>query len=138
MATPMAPATLDVNPDWGALLSQLTPTINLQNPQIQYQLVFSLLVFLRLSLQEFLAFLFESTIPAVKHRAGMFIGYSKSNRFAPERIFCAWHGCFPKSIPYLCHESPGFYFFARRVLAARDMKYRSGCKPDQGLNHWIQ
>ncbi|KAJ7789549.1 hypothetical protein B0H14DRAFT_2627145 [Mycena olivaceomarginata] len=70
------------------LLSQLTPTVNLQNPQIQCQLVFSLLVFLGLSLREFLAFLFESTIP----EAGMFMGYRKSNRFAPEQIFRAWHG----------------------------------------------
>ncbi|KAJ7663559.1 hypothetical protein B0H14DRAFT_3539893 [Mycena olivaceomarginata] len=99
-----SPATLegfDVNPDWGALLSQISPAPNIQNPQIQCQLVFSLLLFLGLSIQEFLIFLFQSTLPVVKHRAGMFMGSHKKNGFAPGRIFRAWHDCFPGSIPYL-------------------------------------
>ncbi|KAJ7367060.1 hypothetical protein DFH08DRAFT_797902 [Mycena albidolilacea] len=99
-----SPATLegfDVNPDWGALLCQLSPAPNLQSPQIQCQLVFSLLLSLGLSIREFLIFLFKSTIPVVKHQVGMFMGNHKQNGFTPGRIFWAWHDRFPKSIPHL-------------------------------------
>ncbi|KAK6988422.1 hypothetical protein R3P38DRAFT_3229017 [Favolaschia claudopus] len=48
-------------------------------------------------MQEFLVFLFESTIPKVKHRAGLFMGSHPSHEFAPQRIFKAWHDRFPKS-----------------------------------------
>ncbi|KAJ6574474.1 hypothetical protein B0H19DRAFT_1254180 [Mycena capillaripes] len=82
MATSTPLNGLDVNTDWSILLSQVSPAPNLQSPQIQCQLVFSLLIFLGLSIREFLIFLFESTIPVVKHRA-------------------AWHDRFPKSIPHL-------------------------------------
>ncbi|KAJ7813607.1 hypothetical protein B0H14DRAFT_3749508 [Mycena olivaceomarginata] len=101
MTTPTVLGGLDVTPDWGALLSQISPPPNLQSPQIQCQLVFSLLLFLGLSIREFLLFLFESTIPVVKHRAGMFMGNHTQNGFAPGRIFWAWHNRFPKSIPHL-------------------------------------
>ncbi|KAJ7178013.1 hypothetical protein C8R46DRAFT_888180 [Mycena filopes] len=101
MSTPPVLAGFDVNPDWGTLLSQVSPPPNLQSPQIQCQLVFSLLLFLGLSIREFLVFIFESSIPVVKHRAGMFMGNHTSNGFAPGRIFRAWHDRFPKSIPHL-------------------------------------
>ncbi|KAK7002116.1 hypothetical protein R3P38DRAFT_3326654 [Favolaschia claudopus] len=52
-------------------------------------------------MQEFLVFLFESTIPKVKHRAGLFMGSHPSHEFAPQRIFKAWHDRFPKSIALL-------------------------------------
>ncbi|KAK6971389.1 hypothetical protein R3P38DRAFT_3242489 [Favolaschia claudopus] len=52
-------------------------------------------------MQEFLVFLFESTIPKVKHRAGLFMGSHPSHEFAPQRIFKAWHDRFPKSVPHL-------------------------------------
>ncbi|KAJ7809873.1 hypothetical protein B0H13DRAFT_1927660, partial [Mycena leptocephala] len=95
------PSGMGVDPDWAALLSQVSPPLDLQNPQIQCQLLFSLLLFFGLSIREFLLFLFESTIPAVRHRAGMFMGNSSQHNFAPEQIFRAWHDRFPKSIPHL-------------------------------------
>ncbi|KAJ7803566.1 hypothetical protein B0H14DRAFT_3777036 [Mycena olivaceomarginata] len=101
MATAPAPEAMDVNPDWAALLSQVSPAPDLQNPQIQCQLLFSLLLFFGLSIQQFLVFLFESTIPTVRHRAGLFMGNHSSHGFAPQRIFKAWHDRFPKSIPHL-------------------------------------
>ncbi|KAJ7786989.1 hypothetical protein B0H14DRAFT_3506087 [Mycena olivaceomarginata] len=101
MSSPTTLEGFDANPDWGALLSQISPPPNLQSPQIQCQLVFSLLLFLGLSIREFLIFLFESTLPVVKNRAGIFMGNQKKNGFAPGRIFHAWHDRFPKSIPHL-------------------------------------
>ncbi|KAK7016638.1 hypothetical protein R3P38DRAFT_3321050 [Favolaschia claudopus] len=84
---------MDVDPDWATLLSQVTPAPALDNPQIKCQLVFSLLIFFGLSIQEFLVFLFESTLPKVRHRAGLFMGNHPSHEFAPQRIFKAWHPC---------------------------------------------
>ncbi|KAJ7860555.1 hypothetical protein B0H14DRAFT_3445956 [Mycena olivaceomarginata] len=101
MATAPASEAMDVNPDWAALLSQVSPAPDLQNPQIQCQLLFSLLLFFGLSIQQFLVFLFESTIPTVRHRAGLFMGNHPHHGFAPQRIFKAWHDRFPKSIPHL-------------------------------------
>ncbi|KAJ7830057.1 hypothetical protein B0H14DRAFT_3465094 [Mycena olivaceomarginata] len=101
MATAPASEAMDVNPDWAALLSQVSPAPDLQNPQIQCQLLFSLLLFFGLSIQQFLVFLFESTIPTVRHRAGLFMGNHLHHGFAPQRIFKAWHDRFPKSIPHL-------------------------------------
>ncbi|KAJ7939789.1 hypothetical protein B0H13DRAFT_2497556 [Mycena leptocephala] len=100
MATPL-PMGLDVNPDWEALLSNLSPSPDLRDPQIQCQLVFSLVLFFGLSVRQFLLFLFESTIPVVRHRAGMFMSNHPQNGFAPGHIFKAWHERFPKSIPHL-------------------------------------
>ncbi|KAJ7839433.1 hypothetical protein B0H14DRAFT_3697877 [Mycena olivaceomarginata] len=72
MATAPVPEAMGVNPDWAALPSQ-----------------------------QFLVFLFESTIPTVRHRAGLFMGNHPNHGFAPQRIFKAWHDRFPKSIPHL-------------------------------------
>ncbi|KAJ6470459.1 hypothetical protein C8R45DRAFT_1218299 [Mycena sanguinolenta] len=92
---------MDTNPDWESLLSQISPTPDLQNPEIQCQILFSLLIFFGLSIQQFLVFLFESSIAPVKHRAGLFMRYHPAHGFAPERIFKAWHDHFPKSVPHL-------------------------------------
>jgi hypothetical protein len=32
--------TLDVNPDWATMLAQINPTLDLQNPQLQCQLLY--------------------------------------------------------------------------------------------------
>ncbi|KAJ7895935.1 hypothetical protein B0H14DRAFT_3125075 [Mycena olivaceomarginata] len=101
MAQSTAADTLDVNPDWATMLAQINPTLDLQNPQLQCQLLFSLLVFLGTSIQEFLLFLFESTVPAVRHRAGIFMGNHPHNGFGPTHIYRAWHDRFPKSVPHL-------------------------------------
>ncbi|KAJ6495492.1 hypothetical protein C8R45DRAFT_1095125 [Mycena sanguinolenta] len=92
---------MDTNPDWESLLSQISPTPDLQNPEIQCQILFSLLLFFGLSVQHFLVFLFESTLAPVKHRAGLFMRYNPAHGFAPQRIFKAWHDRFPKSVPHL-------------------------------------
>ncbi|KAJ7200786.1 hypothetical protein GGX14DRAFT_371815 [Mycena pura] len=90
---------IDVNPDWAALLSNLP--VDLKNPQTQCHLLFTLLVFFSLSVREFLVFLFESSIPAVKQRVGIFMGNTQTNGFGPERVFKAWHNRFPRSVPHL-------------------------------------
>ncbi|KAJ7251604.1 hypothetical protein C8J57DRAFT_1520416 [Mycena rebaudengoi] len=100
MAAP-SQATLDVDPDWRTLLSPLSGTPGFNTPQFQCHLVFSLLVYVGLSLREFICFLFESSIPVVKQRAGIFMGNHREHGFAPQRIFKAWHERFPKSSPYL-------------------------------------
>ncbi|KAJ7789131.1 hypothetical protein B0H14DRAFT_3574840 [Mycena olivaceomarginata] len=101
MAQSTAANTLDVNPDWATMLAQINPTLDLQNPQLQCQLLFSLLVFLGTSIREFLLFLFESTVPAVRHRAGIFMGNHPHNGFGPTHIYRAWHDRFPKSVLHL-------------------------------------
>jgi hypothetical protein len=102
MATPPPVPPFEVKPDWNILLGSLEKPANLNNLQTRCQLVFSLLVFLGLlSVREFLFYLFESSIPEVKQRVGIFMGNSKTNGFAPERVFRAWHDRFPKSVPHL-------------------------------------
>ncbi|KAJ7189292.1 hypothetical protein GGX14DRAFT_580814 [Mycena pura] len=93
---------IDVNPDWAALLCNLPSSVDLKNPQTQCHLLFTLLVFFSLpSVREFLVFLFESSIPAVKQRVGIFMGNTQTNDFGPERVFKAWHNRFPRSVPHL-------------------------------------
>ncbi|KAJ7780674.1 hypothetical protein DFH07DRAFT_765192 [Mycena maculata] len=101
MAAPPLLEGLDVNPDWKLLILSLEPTPNLNSLEIRCQLVFSLLVFLGLSLREFLFFLFESAIPSVKQRAGIFMSSNQAHSFAPRHLFQLWHERFPKSIPHL-------------------------------------
>ncbi|KAJ7153178.1 hypothetical protein C8R43DRAFT_1187881 [Mycena crocata] len=104
MASPPLPASFDVDPDWKTLLAPLEATSNLGNLQTRCHLVFTLLIFLGLSVREFLFFLFESAIPEVKQRVGIFMGNSSTHGFAPARLFKTWHDRFPRSIPHL-HES---------------------------------
>ncbi|KAJ7762711.1 hypothetical protein DFH07DRAFT_401250, partial [Mycena maculata] len=101
MSVPHPGHSLDVNPDWSTLLDPVQTTVSLNNLEIRCQLVFSLLIFLGLSIREFLFFLFESSISEVRQRVGIFMGNSKTNGFGPERVFKAWHDRFPKSIPHL-------------------------------------
>ncbi|KAJ6447733.1 hypothetical protein C8R45DRAFT_1115724 [Mycena sanguinolenta] len=89
-----------VQVDWATLLLPIQTTTNLTNLEIKCQLVFSLLIFLNLSIRDFLIFLFESMIPEVK-RVGQFMGYSDTKEYGPEHIFRGWHMRFPKSIPHL-------------------------------------
>ncbi|KAJ6620962.1 hypothetical protein B0H10DRAFT_1945603 [Mycena sp. CBHHK59/15] len=101
MAATPALATLTAEPDWNLVLAPLFTPRDLETPQIQCQLVFSLLTFLTLSIRDFLFFLFESPIPMVKQRVGIFMGNHPTMGFAPGRLFRAWHDRFPKSIPQL-------------------------------------
>ncbi|KAJ6497939.1 hypothetical protein DFH09DRAFT_1103341 [Mycena vulgaris] len=79
-------ATLDVNSDWPTLLSPLASTPGFSTPQFQCHLVFSLLMYLGLSVREFLFVLFESSIPVVKQRVGIFMVSYQGQGFGPERI----------------------------------------------------
>jgi hypothetical protein len=99
-STPLTDESI-VRVDWEALLLPIQGTTSLTNFEIKCQLVFSLLIFLNLSIRDYLVFLFESTIPALKKRVGQFMGYSETKEYGPERVFRAWHTRFPKSIPHL-------------------------------------
>ncbi|KAJ7890896.1 hypothetical protein B0H14DRAFT_3700502 [Mycena olivaceomarginata] len=101
MSAPPSQEGLDVNPDWGTLLAPLLASLDATKPRIQCQLVFSLLVFLGLSIRDLLFFLFESSIPVVKQRVGIFMGNHPTLGFAPQRVYAAWHDRFPRSIPHL-------------------------------------
>ncbi|KAJ3515060.1 hypothetical protein NLJ89_g1998 [Agrocybe chaxingu] len=64
------------------------------------QLLFSLLVFLNLSLAKVLRFFFTSEISKVKERAAMFMRHTPSaltpeTQFPPFMVFTAWHKHFP-------------------------------------------
>ncbi|KAJ7877089.1 hypothetical protein B0H14DRAFT_3130270 [Mycena olivaceomarginata] len=63
------------------MLAQINPTLDLQNPQLQCQLLFSLLVFLGTSIREFLLFLFESTVPSSPTSSRHLHGESPSQWF---------------------------------------------------------
>lgn len=101
MSVPPLLPPLEVNPNWEALLSPLRATASLLSISIRCQLVFSLLVFLGLSVLEFLIFRFGRSMPVVKQRAGIFVGNRSSTSLGPERIFWAWNDPFPKSILHL-------------------------------------
>lgn len=63
--------------------------------------IFSLLVYLRVSLLQFLTFTFTSPINAVRVRAGRFLCYTPSasdaeSRFPPASILQLWYTTFPK------------------------------------------
>lgn len=72
----------------------------------QLQLVFSLIIFLQISIAQFLEFLFESEIKEVKNRASRFMGYTptadtEDKKFPPGMVFRAWLKNFPKSRKFL-------------------------------------
>ncbi|KAK0466076.1 uncharacterized protein EV420DRAFT_1474879 [Desarmillaria tabescens] len=69
-------------------------------------LVFSLLIFLMLSLANLLEFIFSSKLVIVKQRVGKFMAYSSmgttdDTRFPPAMIFRLWHENYPKSRRWL-------------------------------------
>ncbi|KAG5645294.1 hypothetical protein DXG03_006483 [Asterophora parasitica] len=70
-------------------------------------LVFSLMIFLGVSIQQLLQFIFSSDIRSVKDRSSRFMGYTESatleNRFYPSNIFHLWHTRWPAARRYL-HE----------------------------------
>ncbi|KAK7433879.1 hypothetical protein VKT23_020504 [Stygiomarasmius scandens] len=71
-------------------------------------LVFSLMIFLGITIASFLDFLFTSPIQAVRQRAGKFLQYPKRHgdlctQFAPARVFKHWHNNYPSSRTQL-HE----------------------------------
>lgn len=100
---PDTPA-LTIDPNWDEiLLPSLPSTVNLTDIQVQCHLVFSLILYLKLSLREFLWFIFESNIPAVKRKAGLFMANKDSWAipFAPAHLFSVWLARWPRSKPFL-------------------------------------
>lgn len=78
---------------------KLGPTKNYSIDQ-KLHLIFSLIVYLGVSLAKFLSFSFKSTIPDVQNRAGRFMGFtptalSEDAQFPPRAIFKLWHDRFP-------------------------------------------
>jgi len=76
---------------------------NLEN---RLHLVFSLLVFLEISLAQFFIFVFSSRIKEVKSRADRFMGYTETANdeatcFPPTAIWNAWLEIFPKCKPHI-------------------------------------
>ncbi|KAJ7588811.1 hypothetical protein C8J56DRAFT_1049740 [Mycena floridula] len=72
------------------------------------QLLFSLMVFLNISIGQYLRFLFTSPITDVRRRAGKFLGFTKSaatpdEQFLPGMIYRLWHNHSTKTKHYL-HE----------------------------------
>jgi hypothetical protein len=88
-----------INPDWDRIFNDSTfLTIESGNTEIQCQLLFSLLLhFKQLSLRQFLCFVFDSKLPAVRMRAGSLMS-AKGNRresFLPPTLFELWKQNFP-------------------------------------------
>jgi len=86
--------------------AKLGPEFRKNNFEKKLHLIFSLLVFLEISLAQFLTFAFSSKIKKVKARAGRFMGYTESakdeaTRFPPGVIWHMWLDNFPKSKPHI-------------------------------------
>lgn len=80
--------------------------IDTKDLETKLHLVMSLLIFLGISFQKFLRFMFSSDISSVRTRASRFMGYTPSakqedNSFYPGTIFNLWHSRWPDSRPHL-------------------------------------
>jgi len=85
---------------------KLGPEFQKNNLENKLHLIFSLLVFLEISLAQFFTFVFSSKIEKVKARAGRFMGYTESAnnediRFPPSAIWHMWLENFPKCKPHV-------------------------------------
>ena len=80
---------------------KLGPEFRKNNHENKLHLIFSLLVFLEISLAQFLTFTFSSKIEKVKSRASRFMGYTETandenTRFPPRAIWHLWLENFPR------------------------------------------
>ena len=80
---------------------KLGPEFRKNNHENKLHLIFSLLVFLEISLAQFLTFTFSSKIEKVKSRASRFMGYTETandenTRFPPRAIWHMWLENFPR------------------------------------------
>lgn len=69
-------------------------------------LIASLIIFLSVTVQQTLLFIFSSDIPAVKARASRFMGYFSTTknedlRFPPSTLYQLWHSRWPQARPHL-------------------------------------
>lgn len=94
-----------VDPNWRERFGAkpFDPSVKLRETEVQCQIVFSLILHLNLSLQDFLFFVFNCDLKSVKQRVGIFLAYNPNNgdSFAPSVLYNAWHERFPKCQKYL-------------------------------------
>lgn len=84
---------------WNGILEGETQKLPLDK---KLHLIFTLVMFLQVSVAQLLHFIFTSPIKQVKNRAGRFLGHthtatSEDNAFPAGMIFRAWHKNFPKA-----------------------------------------
>ena len=85
------------NEYWDSILGRDARKMALEN---RLHLIFSLVIYLQISVAKFLHFIFTSTIEEVKTRSSRFMGYTPSaatddTKFPPGMIFRAWLENFP-------------------------------------------
>lgn len=77
---------------WKDRLPDMGESIKLET---RLHLIFSLILFLGVSIQQLLSWLFSTDIPVVVHRVGLFMGYNSTAetedaRFGPSMVFNLW------------------------------------------------
>ena len=90
---------------WKDVLTEDIHKISLEK---KLHLIFTLVMFLQISVMQLLSFIFTTEIKEVRARAARFMGHtptatSKDMEFHPGMVFCAWHENFPKAKAQL-HE----------------------------------
>lgn len=86
------------NKYWEDIFGTKKPKLTIEQ---RLQLIFSLLIFLQVSIARFLSFIFTCKIEAVRNRTSRFMGYTPTastldEQFAPRAILRAWYDEFPK------------------------------------------
>jgi hypothetical protein len=84
---------------WKTVLENDIQKISLDK---KLHLIFTLLMFLQISIAQLLNFIFTSRIKEVQTRAARFLGHtrtatSEDKAFPAGMVFCAWHANFPKA-----------------------------------------
>ncbi|KAG6810315.1 hypothetical protein H0H93_015047 [Arthromyces matolae] len=74
--------------------------------ETKLHLIMSLVIFLSVSIQQLVLFMFTTNISAVKRRAGKFMGFTPSapndsDQFYPATLFGIWHDQWPSSRVHL-------------------------------------
>jgi hypothetical protein len=91
------------NKYWEGIFGTTKPNFTAEQ---RLHLIFSLVIFLQVSLMRFLSFTFTCKIDAVKTRTARFMGYtptasSLDEQFAPRAILQTWYDEFPKAQEHL-------------------------------------
>ncbi|KAI0318810.1 hypothetical protein OF83DRAFT_1170744 [Amylostereum chailletii] len=105
MVSPTANGLL-FTPSWDTVFASdalnIPADVNIKTDLVaQCHLVASLILFLHLSLREFVCFLFETPITKIKTLAGEFMAHRAGWVFCPSRLYAAWHTRWPRSRPHL-------------------------------------
>lgn len=90
------------NKYWENLLEAGSLKLNLEN---RLHLIFSLLIFLQISVAQLITFTFMSEIAAVRSKAVQFMGFTPTahaeNKFPPGTIIQRWYDSFPNAQQHL-------------------------------------